>query len=132
MKSDPDACFSDNKFTAGKKKTAVKKESSSYAKYQSPQKTKVRNNVSSIKKEHNFVTNVQQKIDSENKMLPKGWKILQKKRKHGKSAGKIDLYWISPIEKKVIRSKKGLQSFLKLLKVHNNDEQLAYELLSSK
>ena len=133
VKSEPSDAFTSNtQRTAGKKKTIVKRESFSYAKYQSPTNTRVRKNVSSIKKEHIIETKVQYKVNAENEMLPKGWKIIEKERKHGKTAGKTDLYWISPIEKKVIRSKKGLRAFLKLLKVHNNDEQIAYDLLPSK
>ena len=133
MKSEPfDVFSSDTQRTTGKKKTVVKRESFSYAKYHSPTNTRVHKNVSSIKKEHIIETKVQYKIKAENGMLPKGWKIIEKERKHGKTAGKTDLYWISPIEKKVIRSKKGLQAFLKLLKVHDNDEQTAYDLLRSK
>jgi len=58
-----------------------------------------------------------------------GWKRREFSRKFGKTSGRTDKYWYSPITQKKLRSIKEVQRFLAALETTQGDEEEAWKML---
>lgn len=118
---------SDTKRKPEKKKAATEKKKA-VAKKKSPTKTAVSIGATTPAKEVSSGA----PNDALEGGWPDGWTKKTFERTCGKTKGRLDSYWYSPIQKKKFRSMTEVRRFLNALKQANGDEEKAWRLFKGK